>query len=114
MWYIGHGNFGSVLGVSTYSVIRYEVGKDSLYFNSNINLNLRPGEVVQIRYQKNNPSDAIADDFVSMWAETLVYALFPVLILLVLFLMPERFDPVIPKKSKVLIGKKPFIQILQQ
>jgi uncharacterized protein DUF3592 len=113
MWYTGHGNLGSALGISTYSVIRYKAGKDSLYFNSNINLDLKPGETVQIRYQKNNPSDAIADDFVSMWAETLVYAVFPVLILVVLFFMPQRFDPVIPKKSKVVLGKKPFIQIIR-
>ncbi len=114
MWYTGHGNLGSALGISTYAVIRYRVGNDSLYFNSNVNLDLKAGEIVRVLYKKNNPSDAVIDDFASIWVETLVYALFPVLILLVLFLMPERFDPVIPKKSKVLIGKKPFIQIREQ
>ena len=113
MWYTGHGNLGSALGISTYAVIRYKAGSDSLYFNSNVNLDLKPGEIVSVLYKKNNPSDAVLNDFVSIWIETLVYALFPVLILLVLFLMPERFDPIIPKKSKVMLGKKPFIQILR-
>ena len=56
MWYTGHGNLGSALGISTYAVIRYKAGSDSLYFNSNVtveremlgpNLNraeLHPGE----------------------------------------------------------------------
>jgi hypothetical protein len=112
MWYTGHGNLGSALGISTYAVIRYRVDKDSLYFNNNVNLDIRPGTIVPVRYKKSNPSDAVVDDFVSIWVETLVYALFPILILLVLFLMPERFDPIIPKKSKVVLGKKPFIQIV--
>ena len=113
MWYTGHGNLGSALGISTYAVIRYRVGRDSLYFNNNVNLDIKPGEIVPVRYKKNNPSDAVVDDFVSIWVETLVYALFPILILLVLFLMPERFDPIIPKRSKILLGKKPFIQIIK-
>jgi hypothetical protein len=47
-----------------------------------------------------------------VWAPTVVYSLWPLLILLVLFLTPERLDPLIPKKSKVLIGFKPFISII--
>ncbi|MBS1974850.1 MAG: hypothetical protein JST13_10900, partial [Bacteroidetes bacterium] len=80
--------------------IRYQVGKDSLYFNNNVYLNQNPGELVNIRYQKNNPSDAIADNFFSIWAQALVYAFFPFLILLVIYLTPERPDPIIPRKSK--------------
>ena len=113
MWYTGHGNFGSVLGISSYSVIRFKAGNDSLYFNNNVDLDLKRGKIVPVRYQKSNPSDATVDNFLSMWAETLVYAVFPVLILLVIFFMPERFDPIIPKKSKIVLGKKPFIQILR-
>lgn len=113
MWYTGHGNLGSALGMSTYAVIRYKAGGDSLYFNSNVNLDLKPGEIVGVLYKKNKPSDAVVNDFVSIWIETLVYALFPMLILFVLFFMPEKFDPIIPKKSKVVLGKKPFIQVLR-
>jgi hypothetical protein len=42
----------------------------------------------------------------------LVFALFPVLITLVLFLTPERFDPLIPWRSKVLLGGGSLIRIL--
>jgi hypothetical protein len=38
--------------------------------------------------------------------------LFPVLTTAVLFLTPDRFDPLIPWRSKILIGFKPFIRIL--
>lgn len=47
-----------------------------------------------------------------VWAPTLVYSLFPLLILLVLLLTPERLDPLIPAKSKVLLGIRPFIKIV--
>ena len=46
------------------------------------------------------------------WSGTLVFALCPLLILLVLFLTPDRFDPLIPKKSTILIGIKPFVKII--
>ena len=48
-----------------------------------------------------------------VWGATLVYSLFPLVILLVLLLTPERLDPLIPRKSKVLLGKRPFIKILR-
>ena len=47
-----------------------------------------------------------------IWAPTVVYSLFPLLILLVLLLTPERLDPLIPAKSKVLLGIRPFIKII--
>jgi hypothetical protein len=46
------------------------------------------------------------------WVPTLIYSLFPLLNLLVLYLTPERFDPLIPKKSTILLGIKPFIKII--
>jgi hypothetical protein len=48
-----------------------------------------------------------------IWAPTVVYSLFPLLILLVLLLTPERLDPLIPRKSKVLLGIRPFIKIVR-
>jgi hypothetical protein len=47
-----------------------------------------------------------------IWAPTVVYSLFPLLILLVLLLTPERLDPLIPAKSKILLGRRPFIKII--
>jgi hypothetical protein len=42
----------------------------------------------------------------------LVFSLFPLLITLVLFLTPDRFDPLIPWRSKILLGFRPFIRVL--
>jgi hypothetical protein len=47
-----------------------------------------------------------------VWGASFVYSLFPLMILLVLFFTPERLDPLIPRKSKVLIGIRPFIKIV--
>ncbi len=49
---------------------------------------------------------------VSIWGASVVYSLFPLLILLVLFFTPGYLDPLFPKGSKILIGVKPFITIV--
>lgn len=49
----------------------------------------------------------------NVWGATFVYSLFPLVILLVLLFTPERLDPLIPRKSKVLIGIRPFIKIVR-
>jgi hypothetical protein len=47
-----------------------------------------------------------------IWESTTVFALFPFLVLFVLFLTPDSLDPLIPKRSRILIGIKPFIKII--
>jgi len=47
-----------------------------------------------------------------IWAPTFVLALSPLLIILVLFSTPERFDPLIPRRSTILLGVRPFIRIV--
>jgi len=47
-------------------------------------------------------------------AGTFVFALFPLLVLLVLFTTPEKLDPLIPRKSKILLGIKPFIRVIPE
>jgi len=47
-----------------------------------------------------------------VWGETIAYSTWPLLSLLVTFLTPERFDPPIPRNSKILLGIKPFIKII--
>jgi len=49
---------------------------------------------------------------VEIWGSTLVFALFPLLLFLVLLLTPERLDPLIPRRSLILIGIRPFIKIV--
>jgi len=48
----------------------------------------------------------------AVWGPALIFSLFPMLVLLVLFLTPDSLDPVIPWRSKVLIGIRPFIKIV--
>jgi hypothetical protein len=112
LYFIGHGNLGSVLGISTYPVIQFRVNQDSFEFNGNMTMDLHPGEVVPVRYQKNNPSDAKINTLICIWGDTLAYAFFPVLVLLIIFLIPERFDPLVPRKSKIQLGGKPLIRII--
>ena len=108
MYFTGHGNLGSVLGVSTYPVIRFSTGKDTILFNGNVNIPLKADERISVRYQKNNPSDAKINSWVCLWGDTLAYESGPFLILLIIYLHPD----LVPRKSRLLIGKKPFFQFI--
>lgn len=110
MYFTGHGNLGSVLGISTYPVIRFIFGKDTILFNGNVNIPLKEGEVVPVRYQRNDPSDAKINTFVCIWGDSLAYCLGPFLILMVIFFHPD----LIPKKSRVVLGRKPLILLVDE
>jgi hypothetical protein len=105
MFFTGHGNLGSVLGTSTYPVIRFQAGHDTLYFNGNVNIPLKEGQVVPVRFQRKDPTDAKIDVFSCIWGDTVAYELAPFLIFLVILFHPD----LVPKKSKVVLGGKPFI-----
>ncbi|MBN8854108.1 MAG: hypothetical protein BGO55_06925 [Sphingobacteriales bacterium 50-39] len=47
-----------------------------------------------------------------IWVSTIVFALYPLLVLLVLFLTPDRFDPLIPHRAKILLGGRPLIRVM--
>jgi hypothetical protein len=47
-----------------------------------------------------------------IWVPTLIFALYPLLVLLVLFFTPEKFDPLIPRGSTILLGFNPLIKVL--
>ncbi|HVW58855.1 MAG TPA: hypothetical protein VHC48_02430 [Puia sp.] len=47
-----------------------------------------------------------------VWAGPLIFALFPSLTLLVLFLTPERYDPLLPRGARIMLGFRPFIRVL--
>ncbi len=112
MAFISHDDWGSALGMRTYAVIDFKAGNDTISFDSFLNLDLKKGETVPVLYQTNNPSDAIVDDFYNIWMRTISYSIFPVLLVIVLFIMPDRMDPIIPRKSKILLGKRPLIKII--
>ncbi len=109
MYFLGHGNLGSVLGISTYPVISFRAGKDTIYFNGNVNIPLKPGEEVSVRYSKADPSDAKMNTFSCIWGDTMAYSLAPFLICLIVFLHPD----LVPRKTKLRLGKKPFIKYVE-
>jgi hypothetical protein len=43
---------------------------------------------------------------------TFVFALYPLLTFLIILLTPDRFDPLVPKGSRVMIGINPLVKIL--
>jgi hypothetical protein len=47
-----------------------------------------------------------------VWGGTLIFMQFPFLVWLVIALTPDRFDPLLPKGAKVLLGWRPIISIL--
>ncbi len=108
MYFTGHGNLGSILGISTYPVIRFRNGKDTIVFNGNVNIPLKPDELVSVRYQADNPADAKVNSFTCIWGDTLAYELGPFLILLVVFFHPD----LVPKNAKVILGKKPWVRFV--
>ena len=110
MYFTGHGNLGSVLGVSTYPVIWFRSGKDTIFFNGNVNIPLKTDEKVSVRYRKDNPTDAKVNSFTCIWGDALAYELGPLLILLIVFFHPD----LVPKKARLLIGKKPFLQFISK
>lgn len=109
MFFTGHGNLGSVLGISTYPVIWFTAGSDTIYFNGNVNVPLKEGERVSVRYRKNNPQDAKMNEFSSIWGDTMAYMMGPFLIFLIIYFHPD----LVPKKTMVVLGKqKPWVRFV--
>lgn len=99
--------------ITSHLVILFIAGKDSINFEAPQNLPYKEGAAVPVRYQSGDPSDARVNTFLRIWGDTIVYALWPTLVLLVLYLIPESLDPVIPRKSKVLLTRKKLIEIIK-
>jgi hypothetical protein len=108
MYFTGHGNLGSVLGISTYPVIWFTSGKDTIFFNGNVNIPLKPDEKVSVRYQRHNPSDAKVNTFTCIWGDTMAYELGPFLIMLIVFLHPD----LVPRNAKIALGGRPVIRFI--
>jgi len=106
--FIGHGNLGSTLGMTTYPVVKFDVDSLTFHFNGNMNIPLKKGETVEVRFQKKNPSDARINSLGSIWGETIAYAAGPFLFYLVLLLSPS----IIPWRSRISIGWPPQIRIV--
>lgn len=95
---------------SEYAVIKFtSTGNDTVFFNAAEGVQLQPGEQVQILYHKDDMAAARVANFQGLWVDTTIYASIPLILILVIFFHPG----IIPKKSFVVIGKKPFMQLLE-
>jgi hypothetical protein len=112
MYFVGHtlelqGN------ISAHAVIRYKAGKDSAFFNAAMSEELKPGQLVPVLYHESDPEEAQVDAFLGLWGQSMIFMIFPVLVLLILYVTPDRWDPVIPQKCKVvLFGGKTVLRIV--
>lgn len=98
----GHGNFGSVIGLSTYQVIKYIINTDTIVFNGDMDLGLVEGSKVNILYQPREPHDAKVSQFKALFGDSLVYFSGPFLVLLIIFLTPD----LLPKNAEIAIGMR--------
>jgi hypothetical protein len=110
-WFMGH-TLELHGDISQHLVILFKAGKDSVTFNGAGNVGFRVGDAVPVRYQKDNPSDARIDVAICIWGDIWVNSLLPEVVLLVLFITPDRFDPLIPWNARIRIGIKPLIKII--
>ena len=108
MYFTGHGNLGSALGISSYPVIWFTQGNDTIFFNGNVNIPLKQDEKVSVRFQVKNPSDAKVNSFICIWGDTLAYELGPFLVFMIAFLHPD----LVPKKAKVSLKWKSGIKFI--
>ena len=108
--FTGHGNLGAALGITSYPVVKFYTGTDTIYFNGNADVDLKEGEIVPVLYQDDYPSDAKINSFIMLWGDTLAYALGPLLVFIALFLMPDIF----PKRSLIRFSRKPIISFVPE
>jgi len=109
-WFVGH-TLELQGDITAHLVIIFRAGNDSVFFNG-AGGKFHVGDSVPVRYQKDNPSNARINTFQGMWDDILINSLLPLLTLLILYITPARFDPLIPWKAKIRIGIKPLIKII--
>jgi hypothetical protein len=100
-------------GISSHLVILFHNGSSKQTFNAPRSLNYKVGDRVPVLYQKNKPSEARVNTWIRIWGDTIVYSLWPVLVLLVMYFTPESSDPIIPKNCRIRFGKKPILKIVK-
>ncbi|MEP6750822.1 MAG: hypothetical protein ABJB86_24015 [Bacteroidota bacterium] len=92
---------------SEYPVIRFSSnGHDTVFFNGREGMEFTRAAVVPVLFQKKNPADARINFFSAIWMDTFINAAIPLVILIIVFLHPD----LIPRRSIIIIGKKPLIQ----
>jgi hypothetical protein len=111
--YFTGGVLDPIQGTSKYLVVRFPLGKDTIEFQSNVYFRWPEDTAVMVRYSRFDPYNARLDVPVCIWGDTLVFMLLPFGIWLVLFLTPNRFDPLIPWGASVQLRlRRPFIRAI--
>src|SRR5690242_17786525 len=99
--------------ISSHLVILFFVGKDSITFNAPGDMPFKQDDPIPVRYVRDNPSDAIYNTPLNIWGDTAALGIWPILVLLVLYFIPDSLDPLIPRKSKLRISRRKIIEIIQ-
>lgn len=104
----GIGTAGGIsLGRDTYAYVSFMAQSDTFYFQG-MDDHYTQGDVVPLRYQKRNPEDAKVATFFSLWGKTIAYCGVPLIFWIICFFAPD----IVPKGSKIRIGKKPFLKVV--
>lgn len=91
------------------SFIYFVYQNDTIWFKSMGGLGLPENTPIAVRFQTNDPQDAVIDNFRAVWLPTIVYGALPFLVLIVTFFHPH----IVPWRSRVvLIPRKPFIKVI--
>ena len=102
---------GTATGVSfgrdTYAYVSFTVNNQAYYFQG-MDHDYKAGDKVVLRYQKKNPKDAKIVGFFSLWGKTIAYCGAPLIFWLISFF---AYD-LIPKRSQIRLGKKPFFKVI--
>jgi hypothetical protein len=98
---------GITLGRSTYAYVSFIVGKDTFYFQGKDD-DYKNNDVVPLRYQTKDPENARVATFYSIWGNTIAYCGVPLIFWIICFFAKD----IVPKGSKLLIGRKPFIKLI--
>ena len=98
---------GLSLGRDTYAYTSFVIGKDTFYFQGKDD-NYKKGDVVPLRYQKNNPEDARVATFYSIWGKTIAYCGVPLIFWIICFFAPD----IVPKGSGIVVGRRPFFKVV--
>ena len=112
VFFIGHSlNLDG--SISSHLVILFLVGKDSINFKAPASLSFKEGDAVPVRYVSNKPSEARVNAPLRIWGDAIVYGIWPILVLLVIYLIPDSMDPLIPRKAKVRLNRKNIIELVR-
>jgi hypothetical protein len=95
------------IGQHSYALISFRTATDTIWFQGH-DENYKEGDVVPVRYKKNNPSDAKVVTLLSIWGDTMAYGGVALIFWAVCFLSKD----LVPKNAWVVIGQKPFIKLM--